>query len=189
MTPSNFRHQFWLECAECGHRTLFVRPAKACQRCGGKWLDARYDYDTIREQWPAALRERPFDMWRYRELLPLLNDAHKVTQGQWVIDDRVLNSDELRHWRYEEYGKVAAPGILDDSRFVPLSAREMEILQHTARGSSNKEIAHALKISQQTVKNQISSILRKLGVKDRTEAAVYALRHGWIRLEDTKPNE
>jgi threonine synthase len=82
MTPSNFRHQFWLECADCGHRILFVRPAKVCQRCGGKWLDARYDYDTIREEWPAALRERPFDMWRYRELLPLLDDAHKVTQGE-----------------------------------------------------------------------------------------------------------
>jgi DNA-binding NarL/FixJ family response regulator len=65
----------------------------------------------------------------------------------------------------------------------------MEILQHAARGSSNKEIAHSLQISQQTVKNHISSILRKLDVKDRTEAAVYALRHGWIRLEDTKPDE
>ena len=82
MTPSNFRHQFWLECADCGYRTLFVHPLKACERCGGKWLDARYDYDTIREQWPAALRERPFDMWRYRELLPLLDDTHKVTQGE-----------------------------------------------------------------------------------------------------------
>jgi threonine synthase len=82
MTQSNFRHQFWLECADCGHRTLFVRPLRACERCGGQWLDARYDYDTIREQWPAVLRERPFDMWRYRELLPLLDDAHKVTQGE-----------------------------------------------------------------------------------------------------------
>ena len=126
-----------------------------------------------------------------KEVMPdkLIFAVRQVTQGQWVIDDRVLNSDELRHWRYEEYGKVAAPGLLDDSRFVPLSAREMEILQHTARGSSNKEIAHALQISQQTVKNHISSILRKLDVKDRTEAAVYALRHGWIRLEDTKPDE
>jgi len=65
----------------------------------------------------------------------------------------------------------------------------MEILQYVVRGSSNKEIAHTLQISQQTVKNHISSILRKLDVKDRTEAAVYALRHGWMRLEDTKPEE
>jgi DNA-binding NarL/FixJ family response regulator len=65
----------------------------------------------------------------------------------------------------------------------------MEILRHVARGSSNKEIAHTLQISQQTVKNHISSILRKLDVSDRTEAAMYAVRHGWIRLEDTRPDE
>jgi threonine synthase len=82
MTRDHFQHQFWLECASCGHRTLFVHPQTACERCGGQWLDARYDYDAIREQWPDALRGRPFNMWRYRELLPLLDDAHKVTQGE-----------------------------------------------------------------------------------------------------------
>ncbi len=82
MVKDIFRHQVWLECADCGHRTLFTRPLRACERCGGKWLDACYDYDVIREQWPAALRERPFDMWRYRELLPLLDDTYKVTKGE-----------------------------------------------------------------------------------------------------------
>jgi DNA-binding NarL/FixJ family response regulator len=69
--------------------------------------------------------------------------------------------------------------------FAPLSPREMEILIFVTRGSSNKEIAHKLHISQQTVKNHISSVLRKLGVEDRTQAAVLALRRGWVRLEDT----
>lgn len=126
-----------------------------------------------------------------KEVVPgkLIFAVRQVTRGQWVIDDRVLDEDHLRDWLFDQYRKLAPPGIPDDSRFVPLSAREMEILQHAARGSSNKEIAHALQISQQTVKNHISSILRKLDVKDRTEAAVYALRHGWIRLEDTKPDE
>jgi DNA-binding NarL/FixJ family response regulator len=126
-----------------------------------------------------------------KEVLPgkLIFAVRQVTQGQWVIDDTVLDEDQLRDWLFDQYRKLAPPGMPDDSRFVPLSAREMEILQHAARGSSNKEIAHALRISQQTVKNHISSILRKLDVKDRTEAAVYALRHGWIRLEDTKPDE
>lgn len=77
-----FKHQFWLECAACGHRTLFVRPVKTCERCGGEWLDARYDYDNVREQWPDALRERPFNMWRYQELLPLRDSAHRVTMGE-----------------------------------------------------------------------------------------------------------
>jgi len=67
---------------------------------------------------------------------------------------------------------------------VPLSPREMEILQHIAQGKSNKEIAYELGISRQTVKNHMTSILRKLAVNDRTQAAIYALRRGWIRLQD-----
>jgi threonine synthase len=82
MQHSTSRTDVWLECAACGHRTPFIRPLKACERCGGEWLDARYDYDYVRERWPAVLRERPFDMWRYRELLPLRDDANKVTMGE-----------------------------------------------------------------------------------------------------------
>ena len=126
-----------------------------------------------------------------KEVMPdkLIFAVRQVTKGQWVIDDRVLTEKEMKDWLFEQYRQLAVPGLVDDSRFAPLSAREMEILQYVVRGSSNKEIAHTLQISQQTVKNHISSILRKLDVKDRTEAAVYALRHGWIRLEDTKPEE
>jgi len=68
--------------------------------------------------------------------------------------------------------------------FVPLSAREIEVLDYIARGNSNKEIARALKISDQTVKNHITSILRKLAVNDRTQAVVYALRRGWIKMQE-----
>jgi len=126
-----------------------------------------------------------------KEVTPdkLILTVRQVIQGQWVIDDRVLGEDELREWLLARYQELASPGMAEDTLFVPLSTREMEILQHVVRGSSNKEIAHALGISQQTVKNHISSILRKLDVSDRTEAAVYALRHGWIRLEDTRPEQ
>ena len=53
---------------------------------------------------------------------------------------------------------------------------------------SNKEIAALLKISQQTVKNHVTAILRKLEVSDRTQAAIFALRHGWVRIEESYPN-
>lgn len=66
---------------------------------------------------------------------------------------------------------------------LPLSRRENEILHLVAEGQSNKEIAAVLGISDQTVKNNITSMLRKLGVQDRTQAVIHALRHGWIEVK------
>jgi len=70
----------------------------------------------------------------------------------------------------------------------PLSGREMEVLAYITQGLSNKEIATILKISQQTIKNHVTAILRKLGVADRTQAAIFALRHGWVRMDEQHPN-
>jgi len=71
-------------------------------------------------------------------------------------------------------------GAIEDDGYSPLSPREIEILGYVSQGLSNKEIASILSISDQTVKNNITSILRKLRVNDRTQAVIYALRHGWI---------
>lgn len=68
----------------------------------------------------------------------------------------------------------------------PLSDREMEILAGVAEGCSNKEIGQRCGISDQTVKNHLTTVLRKLGVGDRTEAVVIALRHRWLKLEAIK---
>lgn len=64
-----------------------------------------------------------------------------------------------------------------------LSKREFEILKLVAVGMYNKEIADALSISEKTVKNHMSSIFRKIKVSDRTQAAVYAIRNNYVRLE------
>jgi DNA-binding NarL/FixJ family response regulator len=71
-------------------------------------------------------------------------------------------------------------GALEGEDYSPLSPREIEILGFVSQGLSNKEISTILHISDQTVKNNITSILRKLQVNDRTQAVIYALRHGWI---------
>ena len=63
-----------------------------------------------------------------------------------------------------------------------LSARELEVLKLIVEGMSNKEIASALSITESTVKNHVNSILSKLNVKDRTQAATTALRRGIVTL-------
>jgi two-component system response regulator DegU len=69
---------------------------------------------------------------------------------------------------------------------APLTRRETQILTYIAEGNSNKEIAHILEISEQTIKNHVSAILRKLNANDRAHAVALALRSGWISPE-TKP--
>ena len=59
-----------------------------------------------------------------------------------------------------------------------LTAREREVLAGIADGKSNREIARLLRVSEKTVKAHVSAVLAKLGVQDRTQAAVYAVRHG-----------
>lgn len=61
-----------------------------------------------------------------------------------------------------------------------LSEREFEVLQLLAEGASNKEVAARLYISEKTVKNHTNSIFRKMGVADRTQAVVEAIRKGWV---------
>jgi len=63
-----------------------------------------------------------------------------------------------------------------------LSIREFEILDCLARGLSNKEIANCLCVSIQTVKNHISSLLAKLGARDRTMAVLIAIQRGWVKI-------
>lgn len=74
---------------------------------------------------------------------------------------------------------LAAPPRQPD-RLSHLSPREQDVLRAIARGQSNKEIAAALVISEKTVKTHVSSILSKLGLQDRTQAAVYAVEHGLV---------
>jgi len=110
-----------------------------------------------------------------------------VSNGNFVVDDQLFDKEGIQRWLHARVEQVDRPYIEDAQElFSPLSPREMEILRYVTRGMSNKEIALALGISHQTVKNHMTAILHKLEVEDRTQAAVYALRHGWVRLQETK---
>lgn len=69
-------------CLECGHTMPADINLKGCTSCGSQWLDARYDYEAVAQQWPAALHNRDRSLWRYRELLPLSEPDPEISMGE-----------------------------------------------------------------------------------------------------------
>lgn len=119
----------------------------------------------------------------------LVKIIEEVHEGHYAVDDKIMTHDEVVEWIEQKIGRFDGSLTKDsEDLFIPLSPREMEILEEVTGGLSNKEIAFKLGISHQTVKNHMTAILRKLRVDDRTQAAVYALRHGWVRLEGSSSN-
>jgi DNA-binding NarL/FixJ family response regulator len=99
----------------------------------------------------------------------LINTIHKVMNGEIVIHPRVAN---------HLVNELTRTG--QDSDECKLTKREKDVLALLIKGNSNKEMAESMFISEKTVKNHLTSIFRKLGVKDRTQAAVYALKHNIV---------
>jgi DNA-binding NarL/FixJ family response regulator len=112
----------------------------------------------------------------------LLDTITRVQRGEYLMSDSVLERPHVTERVLRQFRELAAARVGIEPLFVPLSGREVEILDYIAHGHSNKAIARALSISDQTVKNHITSVLRKLAVNDRTQAVIYALRHNWIKL-------
>lgn len=119
----------------------------------------------------------------------LVRVLRRVATGEYLINESVLSRPHVASRVLHQFQELS---ILDESAdgvFSPLTPREIEILDYVAQGNSNKEIAYQLRISDQTVKNHITSILRKLAVNDRTQAVIFALRHGWIKLGEPEAPE
>lgn len=104
----------------------------------------------------------------------LLRSIRHVLAGQYVLGQRVLSAVEAQQMT----------GQIEEGEEDILSPREREILQYVALGYSNKAIAERLGISEQTVKNHMTAVLRKLDLSDRTQAAILAIRRGWVRLPE-----
>jgi DNA-binding NarL/FixJ family response regulator len=114
----------------------------------------------------------------------LVTIIRRVFSGEYLINDKVFAKPAVASRVLKEFRELAVYGQEAAPIFAPLSPREVEILDNIAQGMTNKQVAYALSISEQTVKNHMSSILRKLSVNDRTQAVVYAMRQGWIRMPE-----
>lgn len=97
--------------------------------------------------------------------------------------DELLKAIRLASENKRHVTALVAAAFESEARGPDLSGRELEVLELMARGMSNKQIAHELKVADDTAKNHIKSILRKMGAQDRTQAATEAIQRGIIHLQ------
>ncbi|SCM86735.1 Uncharacterized protein BWAI21_02163 [Bacillus mycoides] len=119
-------------------------------------------------------------------VLPALKAGADGYQLKEVQPDQLVASIVAVYQGNTNFHPKVTPALLGQSAvkkekenpFSMLTKREQEVLREIAKGRSNKEIAAVLHITEQTVKTHVSNVLAKLEVDDRTQAALYAVKHG-----------
>ena len=149
-------------------------------------VDGLSALETLAEQGLADRALVVTSFGEYRSALPALragargyiskevDPAALATAVRAVAAGHVLLGPQVAEALVAQAG---SPGLLTDSPGPQLTAREREVLEQIAAGRSNREIAKSLKLAEKTVKTHVSNILMKLGVADRTQAALWAVRH------------
>lgn len=113
----------------------------------------------------------------------LLELVKRSATGEYVINEQLLSKPYVAARVLDQFRNNTISDTALSHAFMPLTDRELEILRKVSDGMTNAEIGYALGISAQTVKNHVTSILRKLAVNDRTQAVVTALRRGWLTID------
>lgn len=111
----------------------------------------------------------------------IIESVVAVLRGENLLHQSVLRSPTLAQKVLREFRTIGQNGQRAEAG-VTLSPRELEVLDCLIMGNSNKEIASRLYITEQTVKNHMTSVLRKLQVDDRVAALRYAVTQGWAEI-------
>jgi two-component system response regulator DegU len=111
----------------------------------------------------------------------LVETIRRVARGEHPINESLTTRPRVAEQVLLQFQELSRRTEAEE--FIsPLTPREMEILKYIGQGLLNKQIAVELGISEQTIKNHVTSILRKLNANARTEAVVLALRQGLITI-------
>jgi DNA-binding NarL/FixJ family response regulator len=113
--------------------------------------------------------------------------VRKIHLGERPINEVVLERPHVAEKVLKQFQDISLMGRAMETLATPLTPRELEILSYVAQGYMNKQVAYKLSISEQTIKNHITSILRKLDANDRTQAVVMAMHYGWIPSRVERP--
>ncbi len=109
------------------------------------------------------------------------NTIKRVATGEHPINEGLLSRPSVADQVLQQFQELSQRNVTG-GLISPLTERETEILNYIARGFLNKQIATTLGISEQTIKNHVTSILRKLNATARTEAVVLAIKQGLITI-------
>jgi len=115
----------------------------------------------------------------------LADTIRRASRGEYPINDSVMTRPRVARHVLQQFQDMASLGNNIETIVAPLTHRERQILNQIANGNTNKQIARMLNISEQTIKNHVSAILRKLNANDRAHAVVLAIRRGLISAEVT----
>jgi two-component system response regulator DegU len=112
----------------------------------------------------------------------LIEIVRRVAKGEHPINESLTTRPKVAEHVLQQFQELSSRS--EAEAFIsPLTPREIEILQYIAQGYLNKQIAAELGISEQTIKNHVTSILRKLNANARTEAVVVAIKQGLISID------
>ena len=114
----------------------------------------------------------------------LVRTIRRASRGEYPINDSIIARPVIAERVLKQFQEMALMGLVKEKVAAPLTSREIQILRHIANGNSNKQVAHVLGISEQTIKNHISAILRKLNANDRAHAVALAIGNHWVSIDE-----
>jgi DNA-binding NarL/FixJ family response regulator len=111
----------------------------------------------------------------------LVATIRRVADGEDPLKEQLIGRPDLVERVVDGLRETI---LADAEQLKTLTPRELDILAEVAAGSRNREVAETLGMSEQTVKNHLSTVFHKLGVANRTRAVTYATRQGWLDLDE-----